>query len=302
MKVFERYFLWDDFLTYVDWQPSNSQESSHAPEFSPHDLPLSSDLEYKKQRWYGTFSFEEAMLLGRNGWPEMAKEVKDVVVNPWDTLIDVRPWNPIHSIAGSSTDTNAYIAGVPECMFRQNDSVGKSVNVVINVGHAYRIRPSEIAKNGKQIVDIVNAFEINNIHTRLVIMVAVSDDAKDLFRTFVVCKDLYDSFDLKRVMFAVAHPSFLRRLWFAMAERESMEIRNKFSFLFDGDYGRVVRDFEYKNDKKILYFVVTKENKYSIIKNQMFDIAKSHLFSYSEFNQNLQDLTQQRIIKIDKSY
>ncbi|MBO4583118.1 MAG: hypothetical protein J5714_03640 [Alphaproteobacteria bacterium] len=289
-------------MTYVDWQPSNSQESSHAPEFSPHDLPVSLDLEYKKQRWYETSSFEEAMFMGRNGWPEMAKEVKDVVVNPWDTLIDVRPWNPIHSIAGSSTDTNAYIAGVPECMFRQNDSVGKSVNVVINVGHAYRIRPSEIAKNGKQIVDIVNAFEINNIHTRLVIMVAVSDDAKDLFRTFVVCKDLYDNFDLKRVMFAVAHPSFLRRLWFAMAERESMEIRNKFSFLFDGDYGRVVRDFEYKNDKKILYFVVTKENKYSIMKNQMFDIAKSHLFSYSEFNQNLQDLTQQRIIKIDKSY
>ena len=302
MKVFERYFLWNDFLNYVDWQPSNSQEASHAPEFSPHDLPLSFDLEYKKQRWYGTLSFEDAMFLGRNGWPEMAKEVKDVVVNPWDTLIDVRPWNPIHSIAGSSTDINAYIAEAPECMFRQNDSVGKSVNVVINVGHAYRIRPSEIAKNGKQIVDIVNAFEINNIHTRLVIMVAVSDDAKDLFRTFVVCKDLYDSFDLKRVMFAVAHPSFLRRLWFAMAERESMEIRNKFSFLFDGDYGRVVRDFEYKNDKKILYFVVTKENKYSIMKNQMFDIAKSHLFSYSEFNQNLQDLTQQRIIKIDKSY
>ena len=300
MKVFERYFLWDDFLEYVDWQPSNSQESSHAPEFSPHDLPLSSDLEYKKQRWYGTFSFEEAMLLGRNGWPEMAKEVKDAVVNPWDTLIDVRPWNPIHSIAGSSTDINAYIAGVPECMFRQNDSVGKSVNVVINVGHQYKIRPSEIVKNGKEIVNIVNAFETNNIRTRLVVMVAVSDDDSDVFRTFVVCKKLYDSFDLKRVMFASAHPSFLRRLWFSMAEREPKEIRSKFGFELGWGYGECVHDFEYKNDKNLLYFVVKKDP--STIKNKIFDIAKSNFFAYSEFNQNLQDLTQQRIIKIDKSY
>lgn len=300
MKVFERYFLWDDFLTYVDWQPSNSQESSHAPEFSPHDLPLSSDLEYKKQRWYGTFSFEEAMLLGRNGWPEMAKEVKDAVVNPWDTLIDVRPWNPIHSIAGSSIDINGYIVGVPECMFRQNDSITKAVNIVVNVGHQYKIRPSEIVKNGKEIVNIVNAFETNNIRTRLVVMVAVSDDDSDVFRTFIVCKDLYDNFDLKRVMFAIAHPSFLRRLWFSMAEREPKEIRSKFGFELGWGYGKCVHDFEYKNDKNLLYLVVKKDP--STIKNKIFDIAKSHLFSYSEFNQNLQDLTQQRIIKIDKSY
>ena len=302
MKVFERYFLWDDFLEYVDWQPSNSQESSHGAEFSPHGLPVTFDLEYKKQRWYGTFSFEEAMLMGRNGWPEMAKEVKDVVVNPWDTIIDIRPWNPIHSIVGSGIDINGYIVGIPECMFRQNDSVTKSVNIVINVGHKYEIRPTEIVRAGKQIVNIINAFEINNIHTRLVVMVAVSDDYKDVFRTFVVCKDLYDSFDLKRVMFAVAHPSFLRRLWFSMAERESKEIRNKFGFLFDCGYGKCVRDFEYGNDKNILYFVVTKGNKNSIIKNQMSDIAKSYRFSYSEFSQNLQDLTQRRFIKIDKSY
>ena len=300
MKVFERYFLWDDFLNYVDWQPSNSQECSHAADFSPHDLPVSLDLEYKKQVWYGTPSFEQAMFMGRNGWPEMAKEVKDAVVNPWDTLIDGRPWNPIHSVAGSSIDINGYIVGVPECMFRQNDSVTKAVNIVINVGHQYKIRPSEIVKNGKEIVNIVNAFEINNIRTRLVVMVAVSDKEKDIFRTFVVCKDLYDSFDLKRVMFAVAHPSFLRRLWFSMAERESAEIRNKFDFLPVGDYGGCVHDFEYKNDKNILYFVVKKDP--SAIKNKIFDIVKPNSFAYSEFNQMLQKLTLQHFIKTEKSY
>ena len=300
MKVFERYFLWDDFLNYVDWQPSNSQESSHAADFSPHDLPVSLDLEYKKQRWYGTSSFEEAMFMGRNGWPEMAKEVKDAVVNPWDTIIDGRPWNPIHSIAGSSIDINGYIVGVPECMFRQNDSVTKAVNIVINVGHQYKIRPSEIVKNGKEIVNIVNAFETNNIRTRLVVMVAVSDDDNDIFRTFVVCKDLYDNFDLKRVMFAIAHPSFLRRLWFSMAEREPKEIRSKFGFELGWGYGECVHDFEYKNDKNILYFVVKKDP--STIKNKIFDIAKSNFFAYSEFNQNLQNLALQHFIKTDKSY
>ena len=302
MKVFERYFLWDDFLKYVDWQPSNSQESSHAAEFSPHNLSVSFiDLEYKKQGWYGTLSFEQAMFMGRNGWPKMAKEVKDVVVNPGYTSVDVRPWNPIHSIAGSGIDINSYIAGVPECMFRQKDSFTNVVNIVINVGHKYNIRPSEIVKNGKQIVDIVNSFEINNIHTRLVVMVAVSD-YHDVFRTFVVCKDMYDNFDLKRVMFAVAHPSFLRRLWFSMAEREPMEIRKKFGFLFDGGYGECVHDFEYKNDKNILYFVVKEEKEHSIIKNKVFDIAKSNSFSYSEFNQNLQNLTLEHVIKTEKVY
>ena len=302
MKIYERYFLWDEFLKYVDWQPSNSYESSHADEFSQHDLPVVfKDLEYTKQGWYGTFSFKDAMLLGYNGWAEMAKQVKDVVVNPWNTIIDVRPWNPIHSIAGSGIDINGYIVGIPECMFRQNDSVTKSVNIVINVGHKYEIRPAEIVKAGKQIVDIVNAFEINYIHTRIVVMVSVSD-SKDVFRTFVVCKDLYDNFDLKRVMFAVAHPSFLRRLWFSMAERESIEIRNKFGFLLGCGYGEPVYDFEYKNDKNILYFVVKEEKKTSIIKNKISDIAKSNFFAYSEFNQNLQNLTLQHFIKADKSY
>ena len=300
MKIFERYFLWDEFLRYVDWQPSNSQERSHGAEFSPHDLSVSLDLEYKKQTWYGTLSFEQAMLMGRNGWSEMAKEVKDEVVNPWDAFVDVRPWDPIHSIAGSSIDINSYIVGVPECMFQQNDSVTKAVDVVINVGHKYNIRPSEIVRNGKEIVNIVNAFEINNIRTRLVVMVAVSDDDDDVFRTFVVCKDLYDHFDLKRVMFAVAHPSFLRRLWFSMAEREPKEIRNKFGFEIECGYGDPVHDFEYKNDKNILYFVVKKDP--STIKNKVFDIAKSNFFAYSEFNQNLQDLTLKRFIKTEKSY
>ena len=304
MKVFERYFLWDDFLRYVDWQPSNSQETSHAPEFSPHNLPvILGDLEYTKQGWYGTFSFEDAMFMGRNGWPEMAKTVKNANANHWDTTIDIRPWNPIHSVAGSGVDINRYIVGIPECMFRQNDynSVTKSVNIVINVGHRYNVRASEIVHAGKQIVNIINAFEINNIHTRLVVMVAVSD-YQDVFRTFVVCKDLYDNFDLKRIMFAIAHPSFLRRLWFSMAERESMEIRNKFGFLFDKGYGECVHDFEYKNDKNILYFVVKKEKEHSIIENQMSDIAKSNFFAYSEFNQNLQNLTFKHFITTEKSY
>ena len=305
MKVFERYFLWDEFLKYVDWQPSNSQECSHDAEFSPHDLPAKIfDLEYAKQGWYGTYSFEEAMSLGRNGWAQKAAQVQNmIVVNRIDTFIDVRPWNPIHSVEGSSVDINAYIAGRPECMLQRKKSVIKSANIVINVGHNYEVRPSEIVKNGKQIVNIVNTLEINNIHTRLVIMVAVTDDKnEDVFRTFVVCKNLYDRFDLKRVMFAVAHPSFLRRLWFSMAERESMEIRNKFGFLFNNGYGDLVHDFEYKNDKNLLYFVVKKEEKNSKIQEQVFDIAKSNAFSYSEFNQTLQNLAMQRFIKTEKSY
>ena len=311
MKVFERYFLWDEFLKYVDWQPANSQEKSHGAEFSPHDLPAKIfDLEYKKQGWYGTSSFDEAMLLGRDGWVQKAAQVQNMVVNSWKTFIDVRPWNPIHSVEGSNIDIGAFIAGNPECMLRRKNSVTKSANIVINVGHNYEVRPSEIIKNGKQIVNIVNSFEKNNIHTRLVIMVATKDEREDVFRTFVVCKDLYDKFDLKRVMFAVAHPSFLRRLWFSMAERESMEIRNKFGFLFGSGYGSAVYDFEYKNDKNLLYFVVKKNNPSGLrpldyvrkIEKQMFDIAKSNAFAYSEFNQNLQNLAIQRFISTEKSY
>ena len=155
MKVFERYFLWDDFLEYVDWQPSNSRESSHADEFSQHDLPVVfHDLEPGKQGWYGTFSFEDAMFMGRNGWEKMAKAVEGVGVNPCDIGISARPWNPIHSVTGSGIDINAYIAEAPECMFRLNYSVTKSVNIVINVGHKYYTRPAEIARKGRQIVDI----------------------------------------------------------------------------------------------------------------------------------------------------
>ena len=75
-------------------------------------------------------------------------------------------------------------------------------------------------------------------------------------------------------------------------------------------YGSAVYDFEYKNDKNLLYFVVKKNNPSGLrpldyvrkIEKQMFDIAKSNAFAYSEFNQNLQNLALQRFISTEKSY
>ena len=189
------------------------------------------------------------------------------------------------------------------------DLTHKYVKIVVNISVSWTLSEDDIFNHGKNIASVINALESNNIHTKLILMNQVYQkketeqkqpktdikdlkDLKDIFlpdfspsdnvqskdapryTIFITMKDYNDKFYLEKLMFPLAHRSFLRRLIFAAQERESKNIRQTFGF-FDGcGYGIPCDRFD-DSDENTLYFNASQYEQ-DKINEKLAKILKSH--------------------------
>lgn len=243
--IYERYFLWNDFLKYVDWQKPHARTSSHCTD---------------DDNWYGTPNFKAAMHLARYGWTEYMDQIKPTDTDCWDMLNNLQLWETKHSVVGSGVDIGRYVIGMPDCMSYQDSYLNdrfhaapKFVNVVVNITYCCARDWDYVLQRGLDIVSVINTLETNNIKTRIILLENCENDGGQLYRIFINIKDYQDIFYMEKLMFPIAHTSFLRRLIFSAEEREPKEIRELFEFENDGGYGHPSNRFRY-NDKNTLYF------------------------------------------------
>lgn len=190
------------------------------------------------------------------------------------------------------------------------DLTHKYVKIVVNLTVSWTLSEDDIFNRGKNIASVINALESNNIHTKLVLMTQVYkkeestkkspkkdipkdlDDLKDIFlpefspsenvqtkdapryTIFITLKDYRDNFYLEKLMFPLAHRSFLRRLIFAAQERESKDIRQTFGF-FDGCGYGIPGDMFDDSDENTLYFNAGQYEQ-DKINEKLAKILKSH--------------------------
>lgn len=243
-STYERYFSWNDFLDYVDWQKPNSQERSHDTD---------------EEEWFGTPNFGAAMRLARYGWTKFMHRIKTTDTDCWDMLNNLQLWETKHSVVGSGVDVGRYVIGMPDCMSYQDSYLNdkfhaapKFVNVVVNVSYSCGRDWDYVLKRGLDVVSAINTLETNNVKTRIILLENVRE-YDYLYRIFIKIKDYQDIFYLEKLMFPIAHTSFLRRLIFSAEEREPREIRDLFEFNRGGGYAEPTNRFEY-DDKNTLYF------------------------------------------------
>lgn len=242
--IYERYFLWNDFLKYVDWQKPNANTRSHDTD---------------DDEWFGTPNFKSAMRLARYGWTEYMNQIKPTDTDCWDMLNNLQLWETKHSVVGSGVDVGRYVIGMPDCMSYQDSYLSdrfhatpKFVNVVVNVTYCCARDYEYVLKRGLDIVSVINTLETNNVKTRIILLENCTRGGY-LYRIFINIKDYQDIFYMEKLMFPIAHTSFLRRLIFSAEEREPKEIRELFGFENDCGYGQPSDRFEY-DDKNTLYF------------------------------------------------
>lgn len=242
--IYERYFLWNDFLKYVDWQNPNANTRSHDTD----------DYE-----WFGTPNFKSAMRLARYGWTEYMNQIKPTDTDCWDMLNNLQLWKTKHSVVGSGVDIGRYVIGMPDCMLYQDSYLNdrfhaapKFVNVVVDVTYRCARKYEYVLERGLDIVSVINTLETNNVKTRIILLINLTGGGY-LYRIFINIKDYQDIFYMEKLMFPIAHTSFLRRLIFSAEEREPKEIRELFGFKNGGGYGVPSNRFEY-DDKNTLYF------------------------------------------------
>lgn len=212
---------WDDFLHDIRTKPTN-----------PKWKTCSSRMNDMSDEWYGTHSLEEAITLAEQGVPALREKLFEAVTRQkmeaapvWEVApVGVFPCIPTHA------------AGLADNMFMPMDSGMTSpkpiVRIYMNVSAGAHTTPEQIINRGAAIVNLIDTIEGDN--TRRVELVAVCNNQNMKNKSYrnlfsVVVKRSDEHLDWGRVSYALAHPSFLRRLMFRVQEIVS--------HVYDDNYG-----------------------------------------------------------------
>ena len=193
--------------------------------------------------WAGA-SWAEAKRLAADGWTVPLTEAEVTVgalrerAGLGGTVTSLEPsWD----VTGSEVDIGAYLAGVPECMVdavpRQVSRRGNVVTFLISGSYdsttphrCVRNRGLALATLCAAIIDAGHGVEIWSGFS------AMAGPRRDV-RYCAVARVISagESLDVGRLIFAVAHPAMLRRLWFAVWDGQDAATART---LCDSAYGR----------------------------------------------------------------
>lgn len=199
---------WDDLLHDVRNKPTNPKWKKCASK------------DTSQPEWFGSASLDEAVKLAEQGVPVLREQLFAAVARQkmeaapvWETApVGVFPCIPAHA------------AGIAENMFLPMDSGMNApkpvVRLYMNVSAGAHTSVEQIMNRGAAIVSLIDTIEGDGM--RRVELVAVCNskntesNGRNLFS--VVVKRSDEHLDWGRVSFALAHPSFLRRLMFRVQE------------------------------------------------------------------------------------
>lgn len=189
----------------------------------------------RNSNWHGTPDFKTALDMALNvGWPEGRKLLHDSIVS-----INPRPQYIEHfefSVAGAFPCVPLFCANDPECMVLDPGADHKSSTPVIRIDYnhwvAARVEVKDMMLRGAAIVSLADSLERRGFSTELRI-IGNSAAGNYNFRYSIIYKRAGELLDLDRAAFAIAHPSSMRRLAFAILEQHS-ELERDFEY----GYGR----------------------------------------------------------------
>ena len=241
----QRFFTWEQFLSYVDWQGSNWRRASQRTD----------NKSYNTTR---TWTFQEALDLAKYGWPEGLRRVKDVekkiIFSPQEQMGLHYEKTTEYDVAGGSVNIGRYLTGMPDCMRhvkapREHVFPSRIQKIfVIDTTHKFT-KTDEIINHGYTVYQIVEALELANIRTELTLAHGsnkqdmYSEDDYYFFETYIKLKSPEDVIYPEKIIFALAHPAMFRRLILSSWEREPFFIRRIFGFYTEGQYGNYIAEW-----------------------------------------------------------
>ena len=198
--------------------------------------------------WRGTTTFEEAIALARHGWPEGANRLKAKL----DILQDLLPPQRVKpqilmSVVGPGTvDIGRYIAQHPEPWITYQEveveDSGEVIAVAFNVGVSADVSTERMFQRGAVACVLIDALEQLGKRVELTVVKGTSSipygpyGATNLVIKTII-KEANSPLDIGRLVFAVAHASYLRRLCFSLEEQLEKRLRNALGVTEDGNYG-----------------------------------------------------------------
>lgn len=214
-------------------------------EFATESKPAGSYRKSRKkgrEEFAGTSTFEETVQLAVNGWPEgeaQAKRLADAIFAKVASLVERE--EVVHDVVGAAIDIGAYLNGDPECWTRQESHITdgnapKIFRIVYNCSASAGVDKTVLSAKGAAIAALVRALEFAGHRAEVwSIPICVSDEyekrdsANPAHETRVQVKAADQDLDFGRLVFALAHPSMLRRLGFACIETDRIMVEKELS-------------------------------------------------------------------------
>lgn len=177
--------------------------------------PDRSGWESGNAAWIGTDSMGEALDIARKGWPEGADAAQRII----DRLTLDKPRIRRHkpSVAGGIVNVGRLLSGDPRHMVLRPKQPGKKiVTLFVEAGCSGAINTGTLIRRAAIIGAIVDMMENEGYSCTIVATDTSIDGGKTLYQLAVTLKESGERLSLGDLMFALGHPSFLRRFSFAV--------------------------------------------------------------------------------------
>lgn len=199
--------------------------------------------------WSMTPDYESAQALALNGWTDIASKVS-ALAEELERKIErkfANTYETRYDVGGIRVDIARYLEGEPENMIApvtlENERQGgKAVTIVVPFQANYRVSADVLVARGVAVLALVSAIERLGGSARIIASASIESRAtKNDYTTAVVIKEHFQLVDRDRIMFALAHPAMLRRIWFAQLEAMPTELVKGMGFDGDHAYGTPVK-------------------------------------------------------------
>lgn len=196
--------------------------------------------------WYGSRSWDAALRVARDGWPDGRAAVERVAVKISGIVQSSIPMERmVSAVAGGTLDVGTYLSGDPECFYvpEQDDTArmrqgrGPIVRIVANLCASAGVSTTTITRRGAAVVALADALDKCGYRSE-VIGTWVTDNRRAAVVVTAVIKRPDQSVQVDQLAFALAHPSAFRRLAFSIFEQAPANVREPLRIVSGGGYGK----------------------------------------------------------------
>ena len=201
----------NEFYDYLCNTPFNS-----AFRWAEHS---SVDSSIYQQKWTQTESFDEAVLLMKRGWSDMAQKLvnKLKVLDKKTEMVTKR--RSVNSVAGFHPVGPLYLAGVPTSMvsYKMVPVKQKIVNITKLFNYHAGITSETIIDESIKVLQIVKKLEAQGYSVNVNVAFGSSKNGRNIAASIRI-KNANERLNVSKLAFPMVHPSMLRRLMFRYIE------------------------------------------------------------------------------------
>ena len=176
-------------------------------------------------KWAGSETLDDAVKLGMDGWHDIRPEV-DTMFSHMEEQINMALGDVFqmrYDYSGDTVDIDRFLMGDPEHMMDYETvpagRMGRVVRVLINGAASARITPEEIMRRGVLAVALVDVLNKLGVGVEVWLESATDDNGRGIHSQLIKLHSSEERLDIDNLMFAMAHPSMLRRVGFSILER-----------------------------------------------------------------------------------